>query len=83
MSSADAVLKAYDALEAAARAGSIDEAVDAVRPDLEVLSREDLLRVALVLAVEPGQRLVPRADRSRLLERLQRMRLKAMWAGSE
>ena len=45
-------LKALEVLEAAAEAGEVEPAVAAMRLELEVLSREDLIRVAMALAVE-------------------------------
>lgn len=82
MTPADAVLKAYDVLDSALAAGTVEEAVGPVRADLEVLDRDDLLRVATALAVESTVRLTPRTDRPLLRERIGRARIATMWAGS-
>lgn len=82
LTSIEVHLKAYDLLEAALQAGSVEAAIEPLRLDLEVLEREDLVRVATALAVETGLRLASPAERPRLLRRVQQARVAAMWAGS-
>lgn len=82
MSSPAVHLVAYDVLEAALEAGTVEAAVGPMRLELEVLSREELLRVAMALAVEATLKLPRAADRARLRERLGQARLHAMMAGS-
>lgn len=81
MKALDVYLVALDALEAALQAGELAAAVEAVRPDLEVLSREDLLRVAMAIAAESALVLTPKAERPRFRDRLQRRRLHVMVSG--
>lgn len=76
----DVQLVAYDVIEAALVAGAAESAVEAMRLELEVLSREDLLRVAMAIAAEATLVLTPRVDRPRLLDRTQRRRLHVMVA---
>jgi hypothetical protein len=82
MSNEDVHVVTYDVLDAAVSAGSILDAITAVRGDLEVLSREDLVRVAMALAVETTQKLIPPVDRPRFRDRLDRARLSVMWSGA-
>jgi hypothetical protein len=82
LSRIDVHMAAYDAFEAALAARTIEAAIEPIRHVLEVLDREDLLRVAMALAVEATLRLTPPAERGRLLDRVQRARLETMLAGS-
>jgi hypothetical protein len=75
-------LVAYDLLEAALDAGTVEAAVEPLRAELEVLPREELVRVAMALAVEGALQLPGKAGRARLAQRIQHARLNAMWAGS-
>lgn len=73
-------LIALDLLESAAMAGDVLTAVEAMRPDIEVMEREDLVRLAMALAVESGIKLTPLGvERVRLLDRIQHSRLEAQW----
>lgn len=78
----DVHLVAYDVLEAVLTADTVEEALEPMRLELEVLSREDLIRVAMAIAAESTRVLTPRVDRPRFAERLSRRRLIAMMAGS-
>jgi hypothetical protein len=78
----DVHLVALDVLEAALQAGDVATAVDPMRSDLEVLSRDDLIRVAMAVAAESTLILTPRRDRPRLLDRVQRRRLHVMVDGA-
>lgn len=82
MSSAAVHLVAYDLLEVALEAGSIGDAIEPLQRDLEVLPRDELVRVAMALAVEATLRLTPAGERPRLAERVQKARLHAMWSVS-
>jgi hypothetical protein len=82
MTSAEVVLRALDLVEQALAAESNEAAIEAVRPDLEVLSRDDLVLVAMAVAVETSRRWVPPMYRAALAQRLQRVRVELMWAGS-
>ena len=75
-------LKAYDVLEAALQAGTVEDAIEPMRAELEVLSRDELVRVAMALTVEAALKLQRPADRARLARLLQQSRLEAMLAGS-
>lgn len=81
MKSLEAHLAAIDVLEAGLRSATVDDLVEAARPDLEVRSREDLLRVVLAVAVEV-RRVVPRSQRSHVLAAVQQRRLAVMMDGS-
>lgn len=74
-------LVALDVLEAALMASTIDEVVCAAKPDLEVLSREDLIRVAMAVGVEAVQA-TPCSHRPPLRQRVQGRRLIVMMDGS-
>ncbi len=78
----DVLLKAYDLLQAALDAESVEAAIETVRGDLQVLSPDMLLLVATALAVEPTRRLVPRDNRAQLRRRLEQARAEAIWAWS-
>lgn len=82
MTPIEAHLKAYDLLDMALKARTSGKSVEAMRPDLEVLPREDLVMVAMALTVEAALVLTPRAERGRLHRRVQARRVEAMWAGS-
>lgn len=82
MSSLEVHLKAYDVFEAVLVAGTVEAAIAPVRTELEVLPREELIRVAMALAVEGVLKLPSPPDRVRLLKRVQFARLQTMWAGS-
>ena len=77
----DVHLVAYDVLEAALTAGTIETAIEPMRLELEVLSRDDLIR-AMAIAAESTLALTLRVDRPKLAERLGRRRPIAMMAGS-
>ena len=65
-------------LEEALRAGTIEAAVEPMRLGLEVLSRDDVIRVAMAIAVESASVLTPTKERPRFSERLGQRRLGAM-----
>lgn len=75
-------LKAYELFDAALDAGTVEAAIEALRPELEVLPREELVRLAMALTVEGALKLTPPTDRPRLAKRIGHARLTAMWAGS-
>jgi hypothetical protein len=76
----EVILVAYDVLEAALAAPNVEDAIAAMRPELEVRSREDLIRVAMALVGESAFFMQSPADRVRMLGRLQMRRLEAMVA---
>ena len=78
----EVVLRALELVGAALAAESEDAAIEVLRPDLEVLSREDLILVALALAVDIPRRRVPEAHRRKLAQRVEHARLEITWAGS-
>lgn len=82
MTSVEVHMKAYDVLEAALLAGSVEAAIEPVRAELEVLARGELVRVAMALAVEAVLKLPPTMERPKLAKRIERARAEAMWAGS-
>lgn len=73
-------LRALDVLESA-MAERPDPAalLEQHRPDLEVLSRDDLIRVVVAVAVEASV-VTGRTSRPRVRDRLAQRRLNAMWA---
>lgn len=71
-SSWDVVAAALRLVSVALRAESSEAAVSAVRADVEVLSREDLVRVVTALAVDIPLHRVPVAHRAKLLQRVER-----------
>lgn len=81
MTPLEAHLAAIDVLEAALTSATVEDLVVAAKPDLEVHSREDLIRVVLAVAVEV-RRSVPRSQRSHVLAAVQRRRLAVMMDGS-
>ena len=79
-------LLAIDVLLAGMAAGPnarqhIQARADATRRALEVLDRDDLLQVAVCLAVEPA-RLVAPAEDVRVRQRLSSLKLELMWQAS-
>lgn len=78
VASRDVKLKALELLELAMTAESAQAAVGPLRLDLEVLPRDELVRVAIALAVEATWILPHKVDRPRLAERLGRHRLMLM-----
>jgi hypothetical protein len=78
----DLVIKALQIVSASLAAESEAEAIPMVRADLEVLSREDLLLVALVLATDIPWRRVPAAHRAKLRQRVDHSLLEISWVGS-
>jgi hypothetical protein len=63
-------------------AESDDKAIDAVRVDLEVLDRDDLLRVATALATCPSRFWFGEPFRAKLTQRMERVRLEIVWESS-
>lgn len=78
MSNVDVVLRSCDLLETAVVAPDLGTAMAAMRLELEVLSRDDLMLVASVLAWESTRVLTQSVDRARFRERVGRRRLNAM-----
>jgi hypothetical protein len=78
----EAHLAALDVLEAGLLSASVDDLVERARPDLEVRSREDLIRVVLAVGAEV-RRSVPRGQRAVVLAGVQRRRLAVMMDGSQ
>jgi hypothetical protein len=74
------ILLAYDVLEAALGAATVEDAIAAMRPELEVRSRDDLIRVAMALVGETTFFMQSPVDRARLLRLLRVRRLEAMVA---
>lgn len=74
----DVLLRAYDVVESALAADGQVAAAATVRADLGVLTREELLRVAVALAVEVPRVLVPASVRARLLARLEQRRVRVI-----
>lgn len=83
LSALDQNLRICDAVQASIEAASREEAIHAVRADLEVLDRDDLLAVATGLAVMPCRDLLPPSAIGTLHQRIQQRRLRLMWAGSD
>jgi hypothetical protein len=83
MAPVDLHLKAMDVLDVAL-AGRPDPAAlrELVGADLEVLEREDLVRLVAVVVADVSLAIGPRT-RPDVRRRLGRMRLEAMWQGSE
>lgn len=75
-------LAALDVLEAALTESSMEELIAKTRPDLEVLSREDLIGVATVVGAE-ARGASMRMNVPLMLERVQQRRLVAMMDGSK
>jgi hypothetical protein len=82
----EAHLVALDVLEAALSASTgadpVADLVAAAKPDLEVHSREDLIRVVMAVAAEAVQA-VPRSQRPLVGVQVQRRRLVVMMDGSQ
>lgn len=76
----DVMLAAYDVIDAVLGAGTMQEAADAARADLEVLPPDVLLRVATALAVESARRLQTPESAAALHRRLRHARVETMWA---
>lgn len=74
MTPAEVHLRAYEVLEAVLDAGTGDAAIEPLRAELEVLSREDLIRVASAIAAESVLVLTPARDRTQLQARLVKRR---------
>lgn len=77
----EAHLVALDVLEAALSASTVEDLVAAAKPDLEVLSREDLIRVVMAMGAEVVH-VTAMPGRQRVLEQVQRRRLAVMMDGS-
>lgn len=74
-------LRVLDVLEAALSASTVENLVAAAKPDLEVLSREDLIRVVMAVGAEVVH-VTALSGRPRVLEQVQRRRLAVMMDGS-
>lgn len=77
----EAHLVALDVLEAALSASTVEDLVAAAKPDLEVLSREDLIRVVMAVGAEVVH-VTAMPGRPRVLAEVQRRRLAVMMDGS-
>ena len=83
MKAVDVHLAAMDVLDVAfAGRPTPKEVLDEVRADLEVLAREDLIRVLATVAADASFA-AGEARRPRMRERLSKMRLEAMLEGSQ
>lgn len=82
MAHVDAVLRAYDVLEIALAADTIRDAAAAVRADIEVLDRDELVTVATAITVESTRQLLGPAEAKRLQKWLRFARLEHMWNAS-
>lgn len=77
----EAHLVALDVLEVALSASTVEDLVAAAKSDLEVLSREDLIRVVMAMGAEVVH-VTALSGRPRVLAEVQRRRLVVMLDGS-
>lgn len=82
MDQRSAVLRALALVDQALTADSDQEAADLIRPDLEVLSREDLMWLLMVVTIETSRRWVAPAHRGLLGRRVLAARAELPWRWS-
>ena len=80
MSKLDVMARAYELLDVSLAAEDTNAAAAAVLADLEVLPREELVRIALAVVVEVTHSLPQGVDRVRLKDRVAVRRAALPWA---
>jgi hypothetical protein len=80
MSKLDVLARAYELLETSLAEDDRPAAASAVLADLEVLPREELVRIAMVVVVEATHTLAKGADRVRLRDQVALRRAALPWA---